>query len=535
MTTPDRSPTGALHNSAADGPTASAPAPRKAVTARPARRGPADPVRALMHRHHALCAQAVDPLEIAAGLEAHGVTDRTAARFRHRDVFSLAEELYARVPRAEPGAAGTAARPGASAGERALDGTAGEWTADGGADYGTHRGAGGDPLDDGDGSSYAGGGSSYPGGGAGRPYAGGAVGQPCAGGAVGQPYAAGGVAGRSCSDGAGGPRIFSPAPSPLSPFGGGGGGWVRGWGGRCGAALHLLPAALCAATLAALASVGRTATPLVRTFVGVTATPLARTAVGVTGLVLTALAVRLAVRTGPLRARHPGTGPRAATLWTCWTVSYALGGDRLLGRLLPGGPALTAVHPRPALAAALALALAVLPAAASARWFAVRGRRGLAASRGLGEFAARIRPLLLGTTLLFLGTLTALLLGARAALQGSDGGALPVVSVLALGLLLFLARLLTVHGFPKPATVGLASAAALEALAPALVLIARLPGAPPLDTPVRALAAAVGPAAVPALACTAAALGLLAYGLRALTGACAHSPAPACPAKASRP
>ncbi|MBL1095880.1 hypothetical protein JK363_04125 [Streptomyces sp. 205] len=54
-----------------------------------------------MHRHHDLCARAVDPLEIAAGLEAHGVTDRTAARFRHRDVFALAEELYARVPRAE--------------------------------------------------------------------------------------------------------------------------------------------------------------------------------------------------------------------------------------------------------------------------------------------------------------------------------------------------------------------------------------------------------------------------------------------------
>ncbi|MFF9621577.1 hypothetical protein [Streptomyces griseosporeus] len=63
------------------------------------RRGGADPVKALMHRHRDLCERAVDPLEIAAGLEAHGVTDRTAARFRHRDVFSLAEEMYARVPR----------------------------------------------------------------------------------------------------------------------------------------------------------------------------------------------------------------------------------------------------------------------------------------------------------------------------------------------------------------------------------------------------------------------------------------------------
>lgn len=62
------------------------------------RRGPADPVRSLMHRHRELCERAVDPLEIAAGLEAHGVTDRAAARYRHRDVFSLAEELFARVP-----------------------------------------------------------------------------------------------------------------------------------------------------------------------------------------------------------------------------------------------------------------------------------------------------------------------------------------------------------------------------------------------------------------------------------------------------
>ncbi|WP_371584123.1 hypothetical protein [Streptomyces sp. NBC_01314] len=63
------------------------------------RQGEVDPVKALMHRHRDLCERAVDSLEIAAGLEAHGVTDRTAARFRHRDVFSLAEEMYARVSR----------------------------------------------------------------------------------------------------------------------------------------------------------------------------------------------------------------------------------------------------------------------------------------------------------------------------------------------------------------------------------------------------------------------------------------------------
>ncbi len=67
----------------------------------PARPGAADPVKALMHSHRELCERAVDPLEIAARLETHGLTDHAAARFRHRDVFSLAEELYARVPRVE--------------------------------------------------------------------------------------------------------------------------------------------------------------------------------------------------------------------------------------------------------------------------------------------------------------------------------------------------------------------------------------------------------------------------------------------------
>ncbi|MGW1613515.1 hypothetical protein ACWCQZ_29610 [Streptomyces sp. NPDC002285] len=76
-------------------PTATDPLP----TTTPSRRAGADPVKALMHRHRDLCERAVDPLDIAAGLEAHGITDRTASRFLHRDVFSLAEEMYARVPR----------------------------------------------------------------------------------------------------------------------------------------------------------------------------------------------------------------------------------------------------------------------------------------------------------------------------------------------------------------------------------------------------------------------------------------------------
>ncbi|MFJ9849713.1 hypothetical protein [Streptomyces sp. NPDC101150] len=374
---------------------------RKEAVARPVRRGPADPVRALMHRHRELCAHAVDPLEIAAGLEAHGVTDRTAARCRHRDVFSLAEELYARVPRAEDT---EAAAPAAECAPRSLG--------------------------------------------------------------------------------------------------------VR-------AALQLLPGAVCAATVAALAAVEPS-------------TPLTRPAVTVTGGALTALAVRLAVRTGPLRSRHHGGG--AAGLWICWTVGYAVYGDWLLAELLGGGPDLPP-HPRAAAATAVALACAVAPAAGCARWFARRGRRGLAASCRLTELAARIRPLLLGATALFLGALLALLTGARAVLGGI--GTADLTAAAALGVLLFLARLLAVHGYPRAAAAGLATAAALEALAPALVLTARLPGLTPLGAPVETLIRHAGPAAVPALACAATALGLLAYGLRALTGAWAHSLA--LPAEADRP
>ncbi|WP_130796666.1 hypothetical protein [Streptomyces otsuchiensis] len=79
----------------------------------------ADPVHALLHRHREICERAVDPLEIAALLEARGVTDRTAARFRHRDVFSLAEELYARVPRPEEATAAPVTTPEPPAARRA--------------------------------------------------------------------------------------------------------------------------------------------------------------------------------------------------------------------------------------------------------------------------------------------------------------------------------------------------------------------------------------------------------------------------------
>ncbi|WP_078894131.1 hypothetical protein [Streptomyces sp. CT34] len=378
----------------------------------------ADPVKILMYRHRALCERAVDPLEIAAGLEAHGVTDRTAARFRHRDVFSLAEELYARVPR-----------------------------------------AGQDPAPE-------------------------------------EP----------------GPAEPEPGPAPgeLPP-----GRAVRG-------AVQLLPGAVCAAAVAAHESAAG-------------ATALVRMGVDATGLLLVVLALRLAVRAGPLRLRRGAARSRTAVLWAGWTVAYAVYGDWLLGQLLVGGPDLPPVHPRAAVASAVGLACALAPAAWCAHWFAVRGRRGLAASRGLTELAARVRPLLAAVTLVFLGAVAALLAAARLAFGGAAGGWTAGAAATALGVLLFLARLLAVHGFPRAAATGVGTAAALEALAPALVLAARIPGLAPLGTPVAALAGAAGPAAVPAAACTAAALGLLVHGLRALTGACAHPPAPYAPAEAGRP
>jgi hypothetical protein len=52
-----------------------------------------------MERHQELYADAVHPLDIAEVLERSGIGPRTAGRYRHADVFSLAEEIHARVPR----------------------------------------------------------------------------------------------------------------------------------------------------------------------------------------------------------------------------------------------------------------------------------------------------------------------------------------------------------------------------------------------------------------------------------------------------
>ncbi|MGW1781529.1 hypothetical protein ACWCQQ_20635 [Streptomyces sp. NPDC002143] len=358
------------------------------------RRGAADPVKALMHRHRELCERAVDPLEIAAGLEAHGVTDRTAARFRHRDVFSLAEEMYARVPR---------------------DGEA--------------------------------------------------------------------------------PALITPT-AILRPR--------LDW-----ALLTLLPGALCAATVTGVRLThGRTCL-----------------LVAAAGLLAVALAVHAALRRGPLSPHHGAhPGLHRTEAWTCWLLGYAALGDSLLRAAVGGGPDGlpdgTANGPWPVAAAPLlALALACAPAAWSAHLLAAHARRRLNTSRGLEEFAASVQPLLLGAFTLFMCALAALAALCGAALGEPAGYA----HTLTLGALLFLARLLTVHGFAHAPAVVLGVVGAAEALAPATVFAGRLPGCGFLATPVETLVAAWGPAGVPSLVCGTAALTLLIHASRTLTRASAHA------------
>ncbi|WP_327325922.1 hypothetical protein OG735_28145 [Streptomyces sp. NBC_01210] len=367
-----------------------------AKTRKPAaRRGPADPVKALMHHHRELCERAVDPLEIAAGLEAHGVTDRTAARFRHRDVFSLAEELYARVPRGGESTQ-AAERPARAAG-------------------------------------------------------------PSAG---------------------------------RRP-------------GRAGhALLTLLPGAVCA-----LAVAMQSMEPIE------VAEGTVRLAAGALGLSGVAVALALCLRRGPLRAA--GRTVPAVRLWTLWLLVYAVYGEGAQAQLIGGGP--DASWPMTT-APLVGLALAVAPAAWCAHLFSVQARRRLDGSRGLEEFASGARPLLLGVVALYVCALTTLLV--------LTGLVLPhkaLVPAVALGTLLFLARLLIVHGFPDSAAAGLAAACAVEVAAPALLLAGRLPGCGFLASPVEAAVGAWGTGAVPALACGAAALGLLAHATAALSRASAHS------------
>lgn len=239
------------------------------------------------------------------------------------------------------------------------------------------------------------------------------------------------------------------------------------------------------------------------------------------GAVALAIALTVALRRGPLRVE--GHTAPVSRLWVCWLLAYVLYGDGLTHAAAGGGPHLTdpLAH---AAAPLVALAFAVAPAAWCAHLLAVQARRRLADSRGLAEFAARTRPALLGLLALYALALTALAVLAELVLGGDRGaGTGHPAATVALGCLLFLARLLTVHGFPRAAATGLATACAVEAPALLLATLGRVPGFEPVSAPVRALVEAWGTGAVPAIACGAAALGLLIHAAVALSRASAHT------------
>ncbi|WP_053170917.1 hypothetical protein [Streptomyces sp. SBT349] len=202
--------------------------------------------------------------------------------------------------------------------------------------------------------------------------------------------------------------------------------------------------------------------------------------------------------------------PGVAGLCALPPLGYALFGDPVLAELLPGRQTAPADA---ATATALTLAFAAAPMAWCRGWFAVRRLRLLAASRGLRQFAAGAGPLVAAALALVLAGLFAVQGAARLLpLPGTPGA---FAATTALGLLLAIAVLLVAHGRRQAAAAGLAAAGGLELLALALAGGAWLPGCAGLARPVEALVTAQGPAAVPALACGAAAAALLVATVRA--------------------
>ncbi|MET7734572.1 hypothetical protein ABZT02_24830 [Streptomyces sp. NPDC005402] len=273
------------------------------------------------------------------------------------------------------------------------------------------------------------------------------------------------------------------------------------------ALLTLLPGALCGATVA-----------------GIRLTDgQPRLVAALVGFLAVSLAVRAALSRGPLGTpdRAPTTG---TSTWTYWLLAYAALGDGLLAAAVTGGPdalptgAADAPWPLAAVPV-LAVTLSCVPAAWSAHLFAARARRKLTSSRGLEDFAASVRPLLFGTFALYLCALTALTALSGAVLD--EPAAHP--QVIALGALLFLARLLTVHGFTHAPAVVLTAAGTAQATTLAAVFTYRLPGCGFLAAPVDALVDLWGPGGIQTLSCGLGALALLIHGTRKLTRASAHA------------
>lgn len=240
------------------------------------------------------------------------------------------------------------------------------------------------------------------------------------------------------------------------------------------AALHLLPGAGCALAVA-------------------TARPVHLPLLGALLAVLAAAATWAALRQGPLRAAGHETGAG----WSYGLLGFALYGPQAGAALAGDGP----FDPAASTGAFTALALSLLPAAYCARWFAVGARAQLAPSHGLSDFADAVRPRLAAALAGYAAALLALL-AATGAVVGDE----PVAGPTALGLLLFTARLLAVHGRGRTAAGGLAAACAAEAL----YLAAALAGL--------ALDGATAEAAI----CGCAALALTTRAFRVLPRASAH-------------
>lgn len=262
-------------------------------------------------------------------------------------------------------------------------------------------------------------------------------------------------------------ELYARVPRAVRVVDAGGAHRERPWARPATAGLYLLPGVVCGVAAAVLAQFPHLA------------------ALGALPTVLpAALAVAAAwavLRRGPLRAER---GPGAFWVWVL--LAGTLHGPAGWGARADAGPGTTAC-------AALALSLA--PAAYCAHWFAVRARAQLAPSHGLSEFADAVRPRLAAAlTAYLLGLL--LLLTAATVLVGPA----PVAAPAALGLLLFTARLLAVHGHPRPAATALAATCAAEALA-------RTPFSLPLSL---------------SLTCTIAALALATHAFRVLPRASAH-------------
>lgn len=439
----------------------------------PARWGPADPVRALLHQHRELCERAVDPLEVAVGLEAAGITDRTVGRFRHRDVFSLAEEMYARVAHADDtGTASMAGRtpavwseagPGArlcARWERAWSGIARIAAA-----YSARLR-----------TLWA--------------YAGWFV-------VALLPGAAGVLLLAGLRLSTGGVRLAV-----------GSGGILAATAASC---LVLRYGPLRARRRTGIATRAWTCVLLGYALVG---DGLLRAALadGGPGVVRTLRRMLSALRA----PSDGGTG-------TPWAPSAAHGAGASSPWPAGAAPDTDPIQPfmhAPAQVTVLVLAFAAVPAACCARLFVAGARRRLARSRCLTEFTATMRPLLFAALALFLWSLTALLTLAASVVHQDTG----YVGVGALGVLLMLARLLAVHGRTRAPALLLGAAGATEALTLGVVCAAHLPGCGRPAAALEAAVGAVGPGAVPGVVCGAAALALLTYATHALTRASAHPP-----------